>query len=94
MTTRAGTECIAHVLQGVTDLDHRATVLSIDGIGAFDSVSRASMLQGVLNLGVERPLRFHLSANSIAPVRSTCGSTRVDGAMLSHKGKEENKETR
>ena len=33
LSTRAGTECI-------TDLDPNATVLSIDGIGAFDMVSR------------------------------------------------------
>ena len=41
LTTRAGTECIAHVVQALTDAD--ATVLSTDGIGAFD----LSMLEGL-----------------------------------------------
>ena len=36
LSTRAGTECIAHAIQAFTDLDHTGTVVSIDGIGAFD----------------------------------------------------------
>ena len=39
LSTRAGSECIAHVLQTLTETDPNATVLSIDGIGAFDLVS-------------------------------------------------------
>ena len=33
-STRAGCECIAHMLQGLTELNPRATVVSIDGISA------------------------------------------------------------
>ena len=47
LSTRAGTECIAHAIQALTDLNPDATVLSIDGIGAFDMVSRQAMLQGL-----------------------------------------------
>ena len=47
LSTRAGTECIAHAIQGLTDLDEAATVVSIDGIGAFDVVSRRAMLEGL-----------------------------------------------
>ena len=47
LTTRAGTECIAHAVQPLTDADPSATVLSIDGIGAFDLVSLQSMLEGL-----------------------------------------------
>ena len=47
LTTRAGVECVAHVIQTLTDLDHAATVLSVDGVGAFDLISRASMLEGL-----------------------------------------------
>ena len=36
LTIESGGECLAHALQTLTDLDDRATVLSIDGIGAFD----------------------------------------------------------
>ena len=38
---------MSHVLQALTDLDPSATVLSVDGVGAFDLVSRASMLRGL-----------------------------------------------
>ena len=46
LSTRAGTECVSHVLQARTDLDPMGTVLSFDGVGAFDLVSRTSMLRG------------------------------------------------
>ena len=46
LTTRAGVECVTHVIQTLTDLDHAATVLSVDGVGAFNLVSRA-MLEGL-----------------------------------------------
>ena len=47
LSTKSGGECIAHSLQALTDLDPRATVLSIDGIGAFDIISRGAMLDGL-----------------------------------------------
>ena len=47
LSTRAGTDCTAHAIQALTDLDPAATVLSIDGIGAFDLVSRQAMLEGL-----------------------------------------------
>lgn len=37
LSTRAGTECVSHILQATTDSDEEATILSIDGVGAFDS---------------------------------------------------------
>ena len=45
---RERAQCIAHAIQAPTDLDHTATVVSIDGIGAFDVVSRQAMLEGFL----------------------------------------------
>ena len=50
LSTRAGSECIAHVLQTLTDTTPNATVLSIDGIGAFDLVSREAMFRGLLSV--------------------------------------------
>ena len=47
MSTRAGTECVAHALQALTELDPRATVVSIDGVSAFDLISRRSMLEAL-----------------------------------------------
>ena len=50
LKTRAGSECVAHILQHLTDLDPRATIVSVDGIGAFDLVSRNAMLRGLLSI--------------------------------------------
>ena len=47
LSTRAGTECIAHAIQAITDADPRATVLSVDGISAYDTISRVAMLRGL-----------------------------------------------
>ncbi len=44
LSTRAGTECVSHLFRAATDGDHTKCILSIDGIGAFDHVKRASML--------------------------------------------------
>ena len=40
---------MAHVLQGLCELDDHCTVTSIDGTSAYDLVSRAAMLDGLLN---------------------------------------------
>ena len=47
LATRAGFESIAHEVQVVTNMDPRATVLSIDGVGAFELVSRRVMMCAV-----------------------------------------------
>ncbi|CAK9051610.1 Retrovirus-related Pol polyprotein from type-1 retrotransposable element R2 (Retrovirus-related Pol polyprotein from type I retrotransposable element R2) [Includes: Reverse transcriptase [Durusdinium trenchii] len=49
LSTRAGTEALFHTLQLTTETDHRQTVLSFDGIGAYDHVSRNAMLRGLAN---------------------------------------------
>ena len=66
LSTRAGCECIAHALQGLTDLDPNTTIISIDGISAFDQISRAAMLDGLMNVeGGRKVVPF---------VRMFCGS--------------------
>ena len=50
LSTRARTECIAHILQTLTEDNPRTTVLSIDGIGAFDLISRKSMLEALMRV--------------------------------------------
>ena len=47
LATRAGCECVAHALQGITELNPRATVTSIDGISAYDPISRRAVMQGL-----------------------------------------------
>ena len=44
LSTRAGTDCVGHMLRAATDAEPTATVLSVDGIGASDHVHRAAML--------------------------------------------------
>ena len=47
LATKAREECLAHAIQSLTDLDSRATVLSIDGISAFGLISGVAMLGGL-----------------------------------------------
>ena len=90
MSTRAGCESIAHLLQARTDQDHRATVLSIDGIGAFDLVSRESMLRGLSR--VEGGDRCCLSSdNSTGLLPRTSGKMKKASSTISLKGKAGNK---
>ena len=50
LSTRAGSECVGHAIQALTDVNPDSTVLSVDGIGAFDLVSREAMLSGLRNM--------------------------------------------
>ena len=47
LSTRAGSECVAHVIQGLSELNPDSIVMSIDGISAYDQISRAAMLDGL-----------------------------------------------
>ena len=47
LSTRAGTEASVHGITVATQTDPHLTVLSVDGIGAYDTVSRNSMLRGL-----------------------------------------------
>ena len=44
LSTRAGCECIGHAFQFLTERDPSATITSIDGISAFDTISRTAMM--------------------------------------------------
>ena len=51
--------CVSHVLQTLTDLDEQATILSVDGVGAFDFISRKAMMQCLMHMeGGEQVLLF------------------------------------
>ena len=47
LSTRAGTEALARAIRAATEMDPRVTVVSIDGIGAFDHIRRSGMLSGL-----------------------------------------------
>ena len=50
LSTRAGTDCVGHAIRVATELNPQLTVLSIDGVGAFDHVYRASMLEKLVEV--------------------------------------------
>ena len=47
LTTRAGCECVSNALQAICELDENATVTSVDGVSAYDTISRRAMLLGL-----------------------------------------------
>jgi len=47
LATRSGTEAVVHALTAVTEANPTHTILSVDGIRAYDNISRHSMLQGL-----------------------------------------------
>ena len=50
LSTKAGCECVAHIVQALTDQDVNATVVTVDGVGTFDLISRNAMLEGLLRM--------------------------------------------
>ena len=44
LSTRAGTDCVGHTLRAATDANPSLTILSVDGIGAYDHILRSAML--------------------------------------------------
>ena len=50
LNTRAGCECVSHVLQTLLEMDENTTLLSVDGVGAFDLISRKAMMEGLLDM--------------------------------------------
>ena len=50
ISSRSGVAAAVHLLRTLTDYDPNCTVTQIDGIGAFDHMYRAAMLEAVANL--------------------------------------------
>ena len=50
LKTRAGSECVAHTLRTLSELNETTTILSVDGVGAFDLISRSAMMQGLVDM--------------------------------------------
>ena len=47
ITTRSGSECVAHTIQALCQTDPELTLTSLDGVSAFDLISRRAMLEGL-----------------------------------------------
>eukprot|EP00434_Breviolum_minutum_P016234 symbB.v1.2.014306.t1/scaffold1034.1/size142864/19 len=50
LRTRAGTDCLAAILRTASELDESATIVSLDGRAAYDTVSRAAMFHKLLEV--------------------------------------------
>ena len=85
LRTRAGTECVSHI-RSLTDLDPRTTILSVDGVGAFDLISRNSMMEWLFHMeGGEKLLPFVRMFTALHP--HSCGKTRRAQCTTSHRVK-------
>ena len=47
LSTKAGAETLQRLVRAATERDPRTTVLSVDGVGAYDHISRHSMLAAI-----------------------------------------------
>ena len=50
LSTRAGMDCVGHAIRAITDAHPCVTLLSIDGMGAFDHVLRSAMLSKLMEV--------------------------------------------
>ena len=97
LTTRSGCECVAHTIQALCQADPELTLTSLDGVSAFDLISRRAMLEGLahvpggasalpfVHLFYGRPSRY-LWEDGVLPVASRCGAglpTRGVGCWVS-----------
>ena len=74
LSTRAGTDCVGHTIRAMTDADPECTVLSIDGVGAYDHVLRSSFLTKLHQVP---------SLQGLLPfVRSTYARTTTSGKTM------------
>ena len=93
MATKAGCECIAHVLQGATEMNPRAKILSVDGMSAHNTMSRKAMLQGKRDgLGGSAALPF--VSMFCGSRHSSCGRTTRALSTPFIKAREANRGTR
>ena len=79
LSIKAGTECVAHARRVATELNRRRTVVSVDGIGAYDLMRRRAMLTKLSTVP---------RANAVLPfVRMSYGEPSVY-SLVDDEGKE------
>ena len=47
LSTKSGCECVAHCIQALRETDEQLTLTSVDGVSAFDFISRRAMMAGL-----------------------------------------------
>ena len=50
LSTRAGCECVSHVVQALCEANPNTTIVSVDGVCAYDTISREAMMRGLLDM--------------------------------------------
>ena len=85
LSTRAGTDCVARAACALTELDGCKTVISIDGVGAFDQIRRDAMLEAIRNNESLQSLGSYGSSTRSSP--HTYSITTTDKRMMSSKVK-------
>ena len=69
LSTRAGTNCVGHVVRALTDENPMVTVLSIDGVGAYDHVYRSAMMKKLYSVPSLRGLLPFVRATYADPTQ-------------------------
>ena len=77
LSTRAGTDCIGHMVMVATDRDANLAILSVDGIGAYDHIFRSSMLGRLKNMPKARATLPFVRLSDAQPSRHSW----VDGTV-------------
>ena len=94
LSTRAGTECVAHVLQVLTEMDPQTTIVSIDGVGAYDSISRKAMLEALMEIPGGSQALPHVRLFYGQPnLPGICGKMNLATSTTFIKERVENRET-
>ena len=81
LSTRAGTDCVGLLLRSSVELDPDKVILSLDGIGAYDHIQRAAMLEKLASLPNASAMlpfvRMFYSSPSRYLWRDACGQERI-----------------
>ena len=56
LSTRAGPDCVGHMLRAASDANPNMTILTVDGVGAYDHVLRSAMLGRLHSMPAARSL--------------------------------------
>ena len=90
LSTRAGVDCVGHTVKAATEANQRMTVLSVDGIGAFDHVLRAAMLSKLKQVpGLHNLLLFVRQAHSSPSSYAWEDAERQRHSIGQHEGGEQ-----
>ena len=86
LSTKSGCECVAHCIQALCETDPQLTFTSVDGVSAFDLISRRAMMAGLEWMVV--PPCCLLCTSSTGDPRLTGGRTILAQCTQSTRAKE------